>query len=296
MLIQDMETLSGVNSVSRGQPEASLRSAAALALVHSQAINFSSGLQASYIRLIEDVCTAIIKVLQDYASVPRVAAIAGKSNRTNMEQFTGEDLDMINRVIVEVTNPVSKSTAGRLEIAQQLLQMNLVKNVDQYFTVLNTGRLDSMLEGDQANLLNVRKENEQMMDGNEVIVMPLDPHRIHILEHRALLADPDFRNNVDLVNLVMSHISEHVNALRTVDKDLLQLAGEQPLQSLEEVALAQGQAAPGQGDLAAAAPMAEVTDQMQPAEEMEASNPTMPRPAGNPELPMTPEENMENLT
>ena len=40
MLVGDMETLSGVNSVVRGNPEASLKSGAALAMIASQAIQF----------------------------------------------------------------------------------------------------------------------------------------------------------------------------------------------------------------------------------------------------------------
>jgi hypothetical protein len=87
-----LRRLSGVNSVARGNPEASLKSGAALALVQSMAIQFSQNLQQSYARLVEDVGTGTIKILQTYASVPRVAAIAGKSNRPLMKQFTGEDL------------------------------------------------------------------------------------------------------------------------------------------------------------------------------------------------------------
>jgi hypothetical protein len=128
MIEQKMETISGINSVTRGNPEASLKSGAALALVQAQAVQFSSTLQHSYIRLMEHVGTAMIKILQDYAKYPRVAAIVGKSNRTYMKKFSSKDLAAINRVIVEVTNPLSKTTAGRLEIANQLLQMQMLKS------------------------------------------------------------------------------------------------------------------------------------------------------------------------
>ena len=46
-LIQAAETISGVNSVARGNPEASLKSGAALALVQSMSLQFMSGLQQS---------------------------------------------------------------------------------------------------------------------------------------------------------------------------------------------------------------------------------------------------------
>ncbi len=72
-----METISGVNSVARGNPEASLKSGAALALVQSMAVQFSMGLQQSYAQLTEDLGTGSINILKRFAAVPRVAVIAG---------------------------------------------------------------------------------------------------------------------------------------------------------------------------------------------------------------------------
>lgn len=103
-----IETLSGVNSVTRGNPEASLKSGNALALVQSMALQFASGLQQSYVKLIEDVGTGLLNILKDYASVPRVAMIVGEANRSYLKEFSGDDLANINRVIVDFGNPLSK--------------------------------------------------------------------------------------------------------------------------------------------------------------------------------------------
>lgn len=230
-LEQTMETISGINSVTRGNPEASLKSGAALALVQAQAVQFASSLQQSYVSLVENVGTAIIKILQRYAKQPRVAAIAGKSNKSKMKQFSSEDLMNVNRVIVEIANPLSKTTAGRLEIANNLMQMNLIKNVDEYFTVLNTGKLDTMIEGDQAKLLLIRAENERMMDGIEVQALVTDIHQTHIQEHLALLSDPELRENPELVGIVLGHINEHKSLLEDPNNiQWLLITGQQPLQ------------------------------------------------------------------
>jgi hypothetical protein len=224
-----METLSGVNSVARGNPEASLKSGTALALVQAQAVQFANGLQQSYVKLIENIGTSIIKLLQDFASVPRVAAIAGKAKRTYMKEFTGDDLSSVNRVIVEIANPLAKTTAGRMEIANNLIQMGLIKNVDQYFIVLKTGELDTMMEGDVSELLLIRAENERMVEGQAVITTDIDRHSIHIKEHRSILADPDLRRDPTLVKLALDHIQQHIEALRNTDPALLGLIGEQPM-------------------------------------------------------------------
>jgi hypothetical protein len=113
--------------------------------------------------------------------------------------------------------------------------MGLIKNVDQYFTVLNTGRLDSMMEGDQAELLLIRSENEKMMDAIPVSALALDNHALHIQEHKAILADPDLRNDPMLVQITLNHIQEHIDLLRNTDPGLLALTRQQPLPPLEQM-------------------------------------------------------------
>lgn len=231
MLVQAMETISGVNSVARGNPEASLKSGTALALIQSMSIQFMSGLQQSYVEMIEDVGTALIHMLQDFAAAPRVAAIAGISKRTEMKSFKGEDLSEVHRVVVDIGNPLSRTTAGRVQMAEQLLQMGAIKNPDQYFSVINTGQLDTMMEGTQSEMLLIRGENEAMLHGEQVPVLNIDEHKQHIIEHRSILADPELRKNPLLVKTVLGHIQEHIQALQNTDPQLLQMLGQQPMQA-----------------------------------------------------------------
>jgi hypothetical protein len=281
MIEQKMETISGINSVTRGNPEASLKSGAALALVQAQAVQFSSSLQHSYIRLMEHVGTGMIKILQDYAKYPRVAAIVGKSNRTYMKEFSSKDLTAINRVIVEVVNPLSKSTAGRLEIANQLLQMQMLKSPKDYFTVLNTGSLDVMIEGDTMELLYIKSENEEMMEGRECQVVAFDNHQLHVEEHKSLLADPQLRKNSELVSVVLSHIQEHIDQLSgKADPRILQITNQQPLQPMGPPPGQEGQPPQGEAPPESANPP---TEMLQPPPNgveaiQEQVQPSLPQP------------------
>lgn len=227
---KQMETISGVNSVARGNPEANLRSGNSLALIQSMAIQFNSGLQQSYAQLIEDVGTAIIKTLKDFASVERTAMLVGKNNRTYLRAFSGKDLDKIDRVVVDMGNPLAKTTAGKLEMANNLLQMGLIKTPDQYITVMKTGNLDAMLEGTQSELLYIKQENERMSDGSAPPVMITDNHPLHILEHKAVVSTVEARENPQVAAAVTKHLQDHINAMKNADPDLLQMLGMQPLQ------------------------------------------------------------------
>jgi hypothetical protein len=177
------------------------------------------------------VGTNLIYLLQDFASVPRVAQIAGKSNATYMKEFTGDDLNAINRVIVDAGNALAQTTAGRLEIAGELLQMGLIKTAEEYISVLNTGKLETMTESQNKQLLLIRAENERLTDGNvDVMAVLTDDHNLHLREHQAVLADPDLRMDAQLVERALGHIQEHINILSdpAVANILMQL-GQQPI-------------------------------------------------------------------
>ena len=228
-LVNEMESISGINSVVRGNPEASLKSGAALALVASQAIQFLQLTQQRYVQLLEDSGTAIISMLKAYATVPRVATIVGKMNTPYMREFKGSDLENVNRVIVDMGNPLSKTTAGKIQIADTLLQYGFVKNPDMYFSVLQNGRLDSIQDPIQRQLMLIAQENESLSSKVNPPVLVTDNHAMHIQEHKQLLDSPEARGNSELVMVVLQHIQEHINQLQTGDPNLFGILGIQPL-------------------------------------------------------------------
>lgn len=228
-LIKEMETISGVSSVTRGNAPENLKSGNALALLQSMSLQYQSGLQQSYVHLIEDVGTGLIKMLQRFASVPRIAMIVGKHNRMEMKEFNGDDLSKITRVVVEMANPLANTTAGRVEMAEQLLQMGLIKTPEQYLMVIKTGELDQMTEDTISELLCIKSENEDLVEGNSVQAILTDQHSLHIKEHKCILADPDLRKDPQLVARTLAHIQEHINLLKSGDPQTLMMMGEKPL-------------------------------------------------------------------
>lgn len=224
-ITQRMETIAGLNSVVRGNPEASLKSGAALALVASQAVVFNSGLHQSFAKMVEEVWTAIIEDLKDYANTPRMIAIAGKSNRSMLKEFVGQDISSISRVTVEMGNPLSRTIAGKMQLAQDMLQSQLLKTPEEYLTVATTGRLEPLYEANTSQMNLIKLENERMSEGQEAIAMVTDDHRLHILEHGIVLSSPDAREVPQVVNAVIAHLQAHINYLNSTDPAILAVNG-----------------------------------------------------------------------
>ena len=233
MLENLMETLSGINSVTRGNPEANLKSGTSLAMVQSMAVQFISGLQQQYVCLLEDVGTGLINILKDYATEPRVASIVGKNNKAYLKTFKSDDLQEVNRVIVDVGNPLAKTTAGRIEIAQQLMQMKPDEfSVAQFIQLINTGNLDVVTDKATRKLNQLEMENERLMAGTMVKAFAFDDHIEHIKSHSSLLDDPDIRENDELNQAVLQHIQEHVDLSRSTDPAVQQALGHMVLPPL----------------------------------------------------------------
>jgi len=168
-------------------------------------------------------------------------------------EFTGEQGELVSLPVnhfrnlaritynmVTATRPVmqaraintdSKSLAqtylanGILEyyMREKNLEYHLKKAVE-YAIVLGSG-----LEGIEHELILIKSENEKLMKGINPLVAPTDQHREHILEHKTVIADPELREDPELVKAVMDHIESHMNALRNVDPDLLSMIQENAL-------------------------------------------------------------------
>ncbi|MFZ4411501.1 MAG: hypothetical protein ACOYOV_00360 [Bacteroidales bacterium] len=278
-LERTIETLSGINSVTRGNPEANLKSGTALALVQSMAIQFISGLQQQYVALMEDMGTGLIEVLKDYAQSPRVASIVGKNNKTYIKEFKSDDLQEINRVVVDVGNPLARTTAGRIQMAEQMLQMKAESfTIDQYLQVINTGKIEVMTDPlvREENLIEL--ENEMMMAGTTVPVLAIDDHMVHIKQHKSVLADPNLRKDQAISKVVLDHIMDHINIARQMDPGLMQALNQQPIPPAAPQAPTPGEVAQAPGPQEGAP---------------QAGMPNMPVPSAPLQgLPMTPEAGM----
>lgn len=255
-LKKDQELLFGLNSVVRGEPQGKEMSGSALALLQSQALQQSSVVQGNYLRFVEGIGTCLLSIIRNRAQASRTVAIVGKSNQflVTDTEYSGKDIGRIKKVQVEIGNPLAQTSAGRTEMAKELMQMGLVKTVEQYHEVLQTGRLEPLTQSLTNELLLIRSENEQLtravleqpqvdpmaamlglpppepqLSAESVPpVLLLDDHMLHAREHRSVLANPEARRNPAVVRAVLQHIADHEQAYYTAPPPTLMLVGQQP--------------------------------------------------------------------
>lgn len=216
-LTQQSDLISNVSQIGRGNAPNNM-SGTAMALLQQQAIQSTSGVQMSYTFALENVGTAKIELLQTFAVVPRVAMIAGKSKKSMLKSFSNKDLNGIGRVYVDRANPLTKTGAGRMEIANNLLAApNMISTPEQYLGVLTTGNLEPLYQRDNSQRMLILSENENLMEGKPVQALMTDNHPTHILEHSCVLDSPEARENPQVVQATLAHIQEHMNLAKSMD-------------------------------------------------------------------------------
>ena len=211
-LVQEMGMISGVNGAVRGDATGA-SSGAAIALQASQANLFVSDLQHNYVKAVESFATHILTMVRDFQSTEETVSVVGKSNQFSVMKFKGKDLAGVAGVRVQVGNPMSKTLAGRVNSADNLLKAGILQKPSQYLQILETGTLQDIQDDINSEDAYINAENEALLRGEQVQVIALDQHVNHIAKHKILTMRVDIRQNQQLISGVLAHLQEHIDQL-----------------------------------------------------------------------------------
>jgi len=104
----------------------------------------------------------------------------------------------------------------------------MIKRPEQYISVLETGKLDPIMDKERTELLNIQSENEMLHKAEQPAALITDNHALHIREHTAVLNDPELRKMPEVVEAVLAHLQEHEMLWPQVPSSILMATGQQP--------------------------------------------------------------------
>lgn len=227
--IQNAGTLAGVNDAVKGNADTVIKgqaSGAALALLTTNAINFNSDIQKTWVHSAEELGTCIIKTLSKKAVTPRTGINKVGSMSTSFK-YMGEDLSGITNVTVKIGSPLLQSQAGKLQVTETLIQANVGLSKEDVVNVINGQPLNSILASDEAELMLIEDENERMMNGEQVPPADiLENHPLHIQKHRAKFSSVAAKQNLQALKAYQQHVQTHIDNLKNMDPVLAGLRGE----------------------------------------------------------------------
>lgn len=254
-----MQELVGLNNIVRGKAEENVRTAGQAALMSSHAAQFNSKLQESFIKLLQFMCTHLVRTLQKYAQAPLIVEITGKKHRPLVKEFTGQEIGAVHKVTVELGSPLQRTTAGKMSLVESLVALSNTRGAEpltpqQLMQVFLTGKLDPITDRPDSQRRLVERENELLLDGQPVPALFTDDHEMHIREHTELMDDPDFRLDPIKFGTVADHIQEHIQLWMTSDPNILMATGQNPPQLPPPVAGAMAAGGPAGQQMAPPAP------------------------------------------
>lgn len=219
-LRKDMETISGVNSVARGQPDTNLKSGEALKVMDAKANLSVSSLKESYAMMCEEIGTFIVRHTSIFMreDEERFFTLFDDKESPLVQTYGQKDFDGVDGIIVDIANPILDTVSGKMWMADQLLQRGMITNPWEFLTLIRTGDFEKTVRAEEEQLKRVHSENDKLVKGETVYVSEYtDNHVLDIREHSPIISSPENRGNAQLVQKVGAHIAQHVQALMKPD-------------------------------------------------------------------------------
>lgn len=248
MLDSHMIDMSYINHALRGNPPPGVTSGVAIATLSANAMEFIDGVALSYVTAMERTMEHAVNAYKKNAKIAQTVTMKGQNNQVTNRQFTGESLECISGVRIQISNPLMRTIAGRLEIAEKLLEMPK-EMWPQYVSILEGRPLMDIYKGELSQQDLIMGENEMLSQGQPVPALATDDHPKHMKEHAGLLNDPTIRLNGQFIQGILDHIMEHYQLAMTSDPMLMAMihTGEMPQAALMAPPPGQEQTG-GQGD------------------------------------------------
>lgn len=202
----------GLNDVALGQPQTAQMNAQAFAVLASMAVQQASPLQAALVRAVSALGTGVLKTIRKRVTTERKLQITGSSSKHlfSEESYTGKDIEPVERCVVEVGNPQEQSPTGRTLILQDLMKiMGAKMTPEDYFQVLDTGRLDPVVRAMRDEKLLIQQEYEDLSQAINPPVHTFQNHPLHFRENAGVLHNPEALRNPSVVKAVQAHCDEH---------------------------------------------------------------------------------------
>lgn len=206
LLSAQLEQVVGINSVTKGQPQENVSSGSMAALLQNMAIQFNSNLERAWALNLERIGTHHVRVFQVMATEAHAIAVMGTDNKWTVQRLKGEDIRGVMRVSVKTAAALSKTTAGRADIADKLLQRGAI-DAQQFMKIIQSGQLESTFAGPVGQLNGIKARCEKLQSGQPSPPVVWDNHELVIREFRALL-DTEARNDPQVAALIDQALNE----------------------------------------------------------------------------------------
>jgi hypothetical protein len=217
-LRRNMELLSGVSQVDRGEAQGDRQSGSALALLSAQSIRNASPYQTSDVEALKEEGQILIRLLRAHANRPIAIGISERGQTAYEKAITGHDLGDVDSVDIELANPLQQTTEGRVAILQTFAQLKIPLQPEQAMEVVTSGRLEPVTDGVTHEGLRIRLENKMIASGQTPRALITDDAIRHCREHTVTMSDTG-RDDPAVQQAFIAHVEDHYRVFYGADPE-----------------------------------------------------------------------------
>jgi hypothetical protein len=130
---------------------------------------------------------------------------------------------------LDVGNPATQTVEYNMQFAKELAEAGMIKSVEEYVLVRDTGRVDLFTSPESEENMLIESENDQLMRGENPLVLATDNHKLHIKRNSSPLKSPESRLRPEIVEPCTAHLLEHIRQANDVNNsELLAALGGAP--------------------------------------------------------------------
>ena len=230
-LLGEFKTVSGVSDImSDSYSRYTNMSGVALQLLAEQDnARLSTSIDSSKLA-IKIMAKFILRLYKQFAVLPRLLKISGESGNVQMYYWDQNEI-CSDDVMFDASSDANETLAQRRTMLLDLINQGLMYDQDGHFSQSMRKRCLDMLgfgmweNGTDLSSLQINRAKEENLTANknqELNVLPIDDHQLHIDEHIAYILGGEIKKvpqSKHVVEKLLKHIEEHKKFLKMAEND-----------------------------------------------------------------------------
>lgn len=237
-LLSEFKTVSGVSDMmTDSYANYTNMSGVALELLAEQDITRLATAIDSTKLAVKTLAKYILRLYKQFAVVPRLLKITGEAGEVQMYYWDQNEI-CSDDVVFDASTDTMDSLGQKRTMLLDLIKEGLMYDEEGKFSqsmrkkcldLLGFGMWENAVDIHSLQINRAKEENITISNNQDVKILPIDDHKIHIDEHTAYILGGEIKKKINsqkIIEKLLKHIEEHKKLLKNLKEENMEQKGE----------------------------------------------------------------------